>query len=172
MRRLPPTVCVAGAVLFAGLQACKAPPAEPAYDRVQAEKEIQEIERAWAEVAVTGDPSVVERIFGEDFLGVSPEGTPYTKREFIEDTKANPLGFTSNELGEVKVRFFGGVAVAQGQETFTRKDGQRGRFVWTDVLARRGGRWVIVAAQDVIAPAAAAATTKGLFESPPAASPK
>ena len=152
-------------LLAAGLSACSAP---PAYDQAGAEADIRQIEHLWAQVAVTGDPSVVERIFGDDFLGVTPDGKQYTKREFIDDTKANPLGFSSNELNEVRVRFLGDVAVAQGDETFARKDGQRGRFVWTDVLAYRGGRWVIVAAQDVIAPVGDGSGT-GLFDMPLAA---
>ncbi len=150
-------------LVVAGLSSCGAP---SAYDRVGAEADIREIEHRWAQVAVTGDPSVVERIFADDFLGVTPDGKQYTKREFIADTKANPLGFTSNELNEVKVRFLGDVAVALGDETFVRKDGQRGRFVWTDVLLRRGGRWVIVAAQDAIAPVSEASNTD-LFGMPP-----
>jgi len=150
-------------LVVAGLSSCGAP---PAYDRVGAEADIREIEHLWAQIAVTGDASVVERIFADDFLGVTPDGKQYTKREFIADTKANPLEFASNELNDVKVRFLGDVAVAQGDETFARKDGQQGRFVWTDVLVRRGGRWVIVAAQDVIAPASEVSNT-GLFDMPP-----
>ena len=39
----------------------------------------------------------MERIFADDFAGVSPAGVQYTKREFMDDTKANPLGVTSTE---------------------------------------------------------------------------
>jgi Domain of unknown function (DUF4440) len=87
---------------------------------------------------VTGDPAVIERIFADDFLGVSPEGVQYTKRGLVDDTKANPLGFTSNQINAMKIRFFGNLAVAQGDETFTSRSGEQGRFAWTDVL-RRGG---------------------------------
>lgn len=156
---------VAGFLLITGLVSCRSSAGDASYDQTKAEAEIREIERAWAQVAVTGDPTVIERIFADDFLGVSPDGVHYSKREFIDDTKANPLGFTANELHEIKVRFFGNIAVAQGDETFTRKSGARGRFVWTDVLVRRDGRWQIVAAQDVVAPAAEQSTSTALFPS-------
>jgi hypothetical protein len=55
-------------------------------------------------------------------------------------------------LNEAKVRFFADVAVIQGNESWKRKDGQTGRFVWTDVMVKRNGAWQIVAAEDLIAP--------------------
>ena len=141
-------------LLLMTLIGCRSQPVNPTHDQTQAEAEIREMERAWAQVAVTGDPAVIESIFADDFLGVSPDGVQYTKRVFIDDTKTNPLGFTSNKLNEMKVRFFGDVAVTQGDETFTKKSGEQGRFVWTDLIVRRDGRWRIVAAQDVVAPMA------------------
>ena len=152
-------------LLFLGMLSCGGPPpADASYDRTGAEAEIREIEHAWALVAVSGDPAVIERVFADDFVGVSPDGAQYTKQEFIADTKANPLGFTFNELKEMKVRFEGNVAVAQGHEVFTRKDGERGRFVWTDVLVRRDGKWQLIAAQDAMVRDAEQPTSVGLFE--------
>jgi uncharacterized protein (TIGR02246 family) len=159
-----PRGVILGLFLMTGLAACRSQLSDASYDQGQAESEIQKMEHEWAQVAVTGDPAVMERIFADDFLGVTPEGVQYTKRGFIDDTKANPLGFTSNEVNEMKIRFFENVAVAQGDETFTRKSGEQGRFVWTDVLVRRVGEWRIVAAQDVVAPAAGHATSSALFQ--------
>jgi len=152
-------------LLVLGTVSCSGPPpADASYDRTRAETEIREIEGSWAQVAVSGDPAVIERIFADDFVGVAPDGAHYTKQGFIEDTKARPLGFTSIEVNEMKVRFEGNVAVAQGHETFTRKDGQRGRFVWTDVLVRRDGKWQLIAAQDAMVPDTEQPTSVGLFE--------
>ena len=163
MTGLRPGGVILGLFLMTGLAACRSQLGDMSYDQAQAESEIHKIEREWAQVAVTGDPAVIEHIFADDFLGVTPEGVQYTKRGFIDDTKANPLGFTSNEVNEMKIRFFGNVAVVQGDETFTRKSGEQGHFVWTDVLVRRVGEWRIVAAQDVVAPEAGHATSTALF---------
>lgn len=152
-------------LLSLGISACDRPSAEATYDQSQAKSEIEAIERSWAQVAVSGDPAVIERIFADDFVGVSPDGTQYTKQQFIDDTKAHPLGFTSIELDEIKVRFVGNAAVAQGHETFTRKDGQQGRFVWTDVLERRDGKWQLIAAQDALTAAGQPKNDAGLFAS-------
>ena len=152
------------ALLLLGMLSCGGPPRSDApYNRAQAETEIRKIENSWAQVAVSGDPSVIAHIFADDFVGVAPDGVHYTKQGFIDDTKAHPLGFTSTKMVEMKVRFEGNVAVAQGHETFARKDGERGRFVWTDVLVRRDGRWQLIAAQDAMVPDTAQTTGVGLF---------
>jgi uncharacterized protein (TIGR02246 family) len=168
-----PALVVGVLLLLLTSASCSRPAGAPRFDHAQAETEIQGLERAWAEVAVSGNPSVIERIFADDFLGVSPDGAQYTKQQFIDDTKAHPLGFTSNEVNEMKVRFEGNVAIAQGRETFTRKDGVKGRFVWTDVLALRNGQWQIVAAQDAMAPATDQPPAAALFgdKSPAGGSP-
>ena len=117
----------------------------------QDERQIREIERQWAETAVTGDGSVLEKILADDFLGTDPQGKLYSKAEAIK-AATGPAAFESNRLNEIKIRFFGNVAVVQGSETFKRKNGKTGRFVWTDVMVKRNGRWQIVAAEDLIAP--------------------
>lgn len=152
------SACVIPLLLWLCVAACSAAPErDSVFDTAVAETEIRQLEHDWAQVAVSGDPGAVERIFAEDFVGIDPSGATYTKQGFIEDTVAHPLGCTSNELNAVRVRFYGATAVAQGDETFTRKGGERGRFVWTDTLVRRNGQWRIVAAQDVIAAPASTA---------------
>jgi ketosteroid isomerase-like protein len=121
-------------------------------ERKEAERYIVESERQWAESVATGDPSTVERILADDFLGLDPKGTLYDKVKMIADTRNAPQYFVSNHLNEVKVRFYGDTAIAQGDESWERRSGERGRFVWTDTWIWRNGRWQIVAAEDLIAP--------------------
>lgn len=51
-------------------------------------------------------------------------------------------------MNSVKVRFFGETAIAHGDETWKKKDGSTGRYVWTDIWVFRDRAWQIVAAQD------------------------
>ncbi len=124
----------------------------------ESERYIRESEKQWAESVSTGDTSVIERILADDFLGVSPEGKLYDKKEMMADTRNAPKYFVSNHLNQLKVRFYGDAAVAQGDESWERRSGEprRGRFVWTDTWIRRNGRWQIVAAEDLIVPEPAA----------------
>src|SRR4029450_3012145 len=121
-------------------------------DQKQAERYIIESERQWAESVATGDSSVVERILADDFLGVDPKGRLYDKGKMISETRNAPEYFASNHLNEVKVRFYGETAIAQGNESWERRTGERARFVWTDTWIRRNGRWQLVATEDLIAP--------------------
>ena len=121
-------------------------------DRQQTERYIVESERQWAESVATGDASAIERILADDFIGVDPKGELYNKQQMIADTRNAPKSFISNRLNDVKVRFYGRTAIAQGSETWERHSGERGRFVWTDTWVRRNHTWQIVAAEDLIAP--------------------
>ena len=121
-------------------------------NRAEAERYIIESERQWAESVATGDTTTLERILADDFIGVDPKGPFYDKAKMISDTRNSPKYFVSNHANDIKVRFYGDTAVAQGDETWERRSGERGRFVWTDTWVKRNGRWQIVAAEDVIAP--------------------
>jgi hypothetical protein len=124
--------------------------AEESYDQEEVKAQIRESSQTWATVLVTGDTSPLETLLADDMVGTAPNGRLYTKREFIEFTKENPPGLKSNNVNDVKIRFFGQVAVAQGSETFVFQDGKMKRAVWTDIYELRDEQWVIVAAQDVL----------------------
>src|SRR5438046_3938454 len=115
-------------------------------DQKEDELYIRDSERQWAESVASGDASVVERILANDFIGVDPRGQLYDKAKMISDTREGPKFFASNHLNEVKIRFYGDTAVAQGSESWDRRTGARGRFVWTDALLRRIELWAIDAA--------------------------
>ena len=121
-------------------------------DQKETERHILESERQWAESVATGDTSAIDRILGDDFIGVDPQGHLYDKQRMIDETRNAPKYFVSNRLNDVKVRFYGNTAVAQGSETWEKRSSDRGRFVWTDTWLQRNGRWQIVAAEDLIAP--------------------
>jgi ketosteroid isomerase-like protein len=120
----------------------------------EAERYIKDSERQWAESVANGDVTVVERILADDFVGVDPDGSFYGKAKEVADTRESSKEFISNHLNEVKVRFYGETAVAQGTESWVRRTGAplRGRYVWTDTWVRRNGKWQIVAAEDLTAP--------------------
>ena len=118
----------------------------------EADDYIRKSEAEWAESVATGDVTAVERILAHDFVGIDPKGRRYTKNEMIAETRDGPKFFVSNHLNEVKIRFYGNTAVAQGSESWVKRNGEHGRFVWTDTWLLRDGQWQIVAAEDLIAP--------------------
>ena len=124
-----------------------------------AERYIRDSESQWAEAVANGDVSVVKRVLADDFIGVDAgDGHLYPKAEAISWIQDHHTEFVFNHVDEVKVRFYGNTAVAQGSESWERRicEPRRGRFVWTDTWVLRNGQWRIVAAEDLIAPPLAA----------------
>ena len=144
-------VLVGSVVICFSFNSCK-----QGYDQQEAERYIRESESQWAESVASGDGAVVQRILAEDFIGVDPKGRHYDKAKMVSETPDGPKYFASNHLNDVKIRFYGDTAIAQGNESWERKNGERGRFVWTDTWLRRNGQWQIVAAEDLTVPEPAA----------------
>jgi ketosteroid isomerase-like protein len=115
---------------------------------------IRQAESDWAESVVPNDVSVLERILADDFVGVDIDGSHYSKEGAIKYFGTHPSEFVSNHLNEVEIRFYGDAAVAQGNESWKKKNGTEGKFVWTDTWVKRNGKWQVVAAEDLV-PAAA-----------------
>lgn len=115
---------------------------------------IQHAESDWAESTATNDVAVLERILADDFVGVDIDGSHYSKTDAIRDYRTKPAEFVSNHLNDVAVRFYGDTAVAQGSESWKKKDGTLGKFVWTDTWIKQDGKWRVVAAEDLVPPAA------------------
>lgn len=116
-----------------------------------AERYIIESSRDWAESVVTGDRSKRRIYFADDFVGTDTKGRTYDKAMVTRET-GPAKQIISNRLDSVNVKFFGETAVAHGSESWERMDGSKGRYVWTDVWARRNGQWQVVAAQDAAVP--------------------
>lgn len=113
---------------------------------------IRQSESDWAESVVTNDAAVLDRILADDFVGVDIDGSHYTKQDAIKDYRTSPSSFVSNHMNDVEIRFFGDTGVAEGNESWNKKDGTVGKFVWADTWIRRNGKWQIVAAEDLVPP--------------------
>ncbi len=114
-----------------------------------AEAYIKQSEGEWAAASAKQDTAAVERILAEDFVGVDTQGNFFRKADELAAVGKNEGGYVEGKVGEVQVRFFGEAAVAQGSETWSKSDGEHGRYVWTDTWIRRNGKWRIVASEDL-----------------------
>ena len=139
-------------IMFANFNYVQAQSAKIDYEKTR--QYITEAEKQWAEAVASGDSTVVQRILADDFIGVDTKGFQYNKDHEVHSTPEGPKYFKSNHLNSIKIRFYGNMAVAQGDETWVRYSGEpiTGRFVWTDTWLLRNGKWQIVAAEDLIAP--------------------
>ena len=118
-------------LLSATLMAATSAYAGGKFSPSQAEKYIKDSEAAWAESVATNDASIVKRILADDVVWVL-DGEVLDKAQAVKGAEGGPGDFVSNHLDYANVRFFGDTAVVQGSETWTKKDGRKGRFVWVD----------------------------------------
>ena len=94
----------------------------------------------------TSDVRRFREILADDFLCSLPDGSQVDRDRFLGQIAA-PARITNLRAHDVNVRVMGDVALVHARTTFTAADGRPGASRYTDVWARRDGRWVAVAAQ-------------------------
>ncbi len=91
------------------------------------------------------DVARFEQILADDFLATLQDGRALDRRAFLAHT-AMPVAISGLTAQDVNVRLMGDFAIVHARTTFTTTDGRAGEGRYTDVWARRGGRWLAVAA--------------------------
>jgi ketosteroid isomerase-like protein len=86
-----------------------------------------------------------EQILADDFLCSLPDGSLVDRKGFLEQT-APPARISNLQAHDVNVRLLGDFAIVHARTTFTASDGAPGSGRYTDVWARREGRWLAVSA--------------------------
>ena len=93
----------------------------------------------------TSDVRRFDEILAADFLCSNPDGSLVDRARFLDQT-ARPVAITNLEARDVVIRIMGDVALIHARTTYTRPDGGAGAGRYTDVWARREGRWLAVSA--------------------------
>jgi len=81
----------------------------------------------------------------EDFLCSNPDGGLVDKAQFLEQT-ARPPTISGLDIDDVRIRLIGDVALIHARTRYRTPSGEPRRGRYTDVWARRDGRWLCVAA--------------------------
>ncbi len=93
----------------------------------------------------TSDVRRFEEILAEDFFCSNPDGSLVDRQGFLKQT-ALPVRISGLEAHDVDIRIMGDFAIIHGRTTYVAPDGRPGFGRYTDVWARRNGRWLAVAA--------------------------
>jgi ketosteroid isomerase-like protein len=86
-----------------------------------------------------------DEILAEDFLCSNPDGSLVDKKRFLVQT-ARPVTITGLAIDDVQVRILGDVAIIHARTSYATADGERRNGRYTDVWARREGKWLAVSA--------------------------
>jgi len=92
-----------------------------------------------------GDVARFREILADDFRASMPDGTLLDKTAFLAQT-ARPVTISGLTCHDVELRILGEVAIVHARTTYTTADGRPATGRYTDVWARRQGRWLAVAA--------------------------
>ena len=106
---------------------------------------LLQLNRDYITSVQTSDVRRFDEILAEDFLCSNPDGSLVDRAGFLAQT-ARPVTIANLEAHDVRVRIIGDVALIHARTTFTMADGRPGSGRYTDVWARRQGRWLAVAA--------------------------
>jgi ketosteroid isomerase-like protein len=106
---------------------------------------LQDLNRDYIRSVQHSDVRRFDEILADDFLCSNPDGSLIDRAAFLKQT-AVPVVISNLEARDVVVRIMGDVAIIHARTTYTRPDGTEGAGRYTDVWARRGGRWLAVSA--------------------------
>ncbi len=106
---------------------------------------LLELNRDYIRSVQTSDVERFKEILSDDFLCSLPDGSLIDRERFLEQT-ARPVTISHLEAHDVNVRIMGDIAIIHARTTYTLPDGRPGSGRYTDVWARRNGRWLTVSA--------------------------
>ena len=106
---------------------------------------LRQLNRAYIRSVQPSDVRRFDEILAEDFFCSNPDGSLVDRAGFLAQT-ARPVTISKLEAHDVRVRIIGDVAIIHARTTYTLPDGRAGSGRYTDVWARRRGRWLAVSA--------------------------
>jgi ketosteroid isomerase-like protein len=107
--------------------------------------QLRDLNRDYIRSVQTSDVQRFDEILADDFVCTNPDGTLVDRAGFLRQT-ARPVSIANLEAHDVDVRLLGDVAIIHARTTYTHPDGRAGSGRYTDVWARRRGRWLAASA--------------------------
>ena len=93
----------------------------------------------------TSDVGRFDQLLADDFLCSNPDGALVDRAAFLEQT-ARPVTISGLQAEDVTVRLLGDFAIIHARTTYMTGEGRPLAGRYTDVWAKRDGRWVAISA--------------------------
>jgi ketosteroid isomerase-like protein len=142
-------ICASVGLVYAQTMKPTAKPAGPSIS-----DSVKQLEHDWTDAMKAGDADKVAALLGDDWVSIGPDGTKETKAQFVAEIKSGDDKIASFDFGPMDVKVVGGVAIVQGTDTeksTTKGKDSSGKYLWMDVFAKRGDKWVAVRSVDAMA---------------------
>ena len=109
------------------------------------DERLADLNRDYIRSVQTSDVARFDQILADDFCCSNPDGSLVDRAGFLQQT-ARPVRISDLTAHDVHIRLMGDVAIIHARTSYTLPDGRPGAGRYTDVWARRQGRWLAVAA--------------------------
>jgi ketosteroid isomerase-like protein len=106
---------------------------------------LQQINSGYMRSVQASDVRWFDEHLAEDFMNSNPDGTFADRTEFLA-LIGRPCALTNFHAEDVRIRILGDVAIIHGRTVYAKPGGEPGAGRYTDIYARREGRWLCVAA--------------------------
>jgi uncharacterized protein (TIGR02246 family) len=108
--------------------------------------QLTALNQDYVDAVRTSNVKRFEESLAQDFLCTLGDGRQIDRKQFLEEI-AKPMKASNLEVHDVNVRLMGDFAIVHARTTYTTEGGEPGESRYTDVWARRDGRWLAVSAQ-------------------------
>ncbi|HYB96741.1 MAG TPA: nuclear transport factor 2 family protein [Vicinamibacterales bacterium] len=108
-------------------------------------EELTKLNEDYVQSVQRSDVKRFREILAPDFLCSMPDGSLLDREAFLDYT-ARPVTIRNLQAQDVNVRLLGDVAIVHARTSYVTADGTPGGGRYTDVWARRDGRWLAVSA--------------------------
>jgi len=106
---------------------------------------LEQLNRDYISSVQNSDVRRFDEILADEFYCSNPDGSLVDRAAFLAQT-AKPVAIRNLEARDVLIRMFGDVAIIHARTAYTMPDGSAKSGRYTDVWARRNGRWLAVSA--------------------------
>lgn len=106
---------------------------------------LAKLNKGYVDAVQNSDVRWFEEHLSKDFLNSNPDGTLVDRTGFLAQI-LRPAAVRGLEPRDVKIRIFVDFAIIHARTAYTKPDGKAASGRYTDIWARREGRWECVAA--------------------------
>jgi len=114
------------------------------------EQQIHALFEAGDRALMAANLDTLAGIFADDYVQYDASGTAFTKQEVLNRLRSGTVRYPEIVSTGRRVRLFGEMAIVHGSEEDEVEAGGRClavRYLYMDVVVKRGGRWQIVGSQ-------------------------
>jgi ketosteroid isomerase-like protein len=120
----------------------------PKPQKHESRREIDQLEETWRSAVLKGNTAVMDGLLADDYMAITAYGTLQTKEQALDSLRTGRVHFTTLDISDRKVRFYGTTALVTSlaEVQGTTGDGEvSGSYRYTRVYVRDAtGAWKIV----------------------------